>query len=226
MNNFGTQNRATGGFTNILDNQISDAFSSGSDAVWSSFIAGVANTSTVIWDVIAVDNNGATSADQKRVLFTSTSDVLGILAGAGVQWSNNGLATAAGVEATHVPGANALLGANASAFTTTPTDAGNYQTGKFNNLAGGLGVALGTTAAGLGQSMGFYYATRSGTTGGNEVLAAQYKLGTGEAFQWTLDAAGNLSYGVTVAAVPEPTTWAMFVAGALMLGGIARRRLS
>lgn len=225
MNNFGTQNRATGGFTAILDDAVSDAFTSATDANFASFLAN-ATLGNVIWDVMALDNNGGTGPDAKRVVFTSASDVTGILAGAGVQWTNAGLNTAAGVEGTHVPGANALLAGNPSAFTTNPVDPGNYATGKNNNFSNGLGVALGTTAAGLGQSMGFYYATRSGTTPNNEVFAAQYKLGTGEAFQWTLDNAGNLSYGVTIAAVPEPSTWAMFVAGALMLGGIARRRMS
>lgn len=227
MNNFGVAGRtAAAGFTNIMNDQATDAFSSVTDATWSSFIAGVANSSTIIWDVIAVDNNGATGVDLKRVVFTAAADVMGILAGAGAQWTNNGLATAAGVENLHVPGANVLLGAGTSALTTNPADPGNYQNGKFNTLAGGLGVALGTTSALLGQSMGFYYATRSGAVGGNEVTAAQYSLGTGEAFQWTLDSAGNLTYGVSVAAVPEPTTWALFAAGALMLGGMARRRLS
>lgn len=226
MNNFGTQNRPTGGFTTILDDQVTDSFVSATDANFAAFLA-ASTPANVIWDVIAVDNNGSTAADQKRVVFTSLSNVTGILAGAGVQWSNNGLNTSTAVESTHVFGANALLAGNPSAFTTNPVDPGNYQTGKFNNLGGGLGAALVSTAAGLGQSMGFYYATRSGTLGGNEVLSAAYKLGTGEAFQWTLDGAGNLSYGVAVAApVPEPGTMALFVAGALMLGGMARRRMS
>lgn len=226
LNNFGTQNRATGGFTNILDDQTTDAFSSVTDAVWSSFVAGVANTSTLIWDVIAVDNLGGTTADAKRILFTSASDVTGNLAAAGVQWTNNGFVTAASVEPNHVVFANVLLGANSSAFTTNPADPGNYQNGKGSNLFGGLPIAVGLTSAALGQSMGFYYATRSGASTTAEAAAAQYKLASGEAFQWTLDNAGNLTYGVTVAAIPEPTTWALFAAGALMLGGMARRRLS
>lgn len=227
MLNFGTQNRPTGGFTAILDDQSTDSFISATDANWTAFLGAVSNPANVIWDVVAADNFGTSAPDQKRVLFTATSDVTGILAGAGVQMTNNGMNNATNMDTSHVPGANALLGPNTSAFTTNPADPGNYNNGKGSNLAGGFpAIFSGGTAAGLGQSMGFFYGTRSGPITTNEILAVQYKLGSGEAFQWTLNQAGNLSYGVTVAAVPEPTTWAMFAAGALMLAGIARRRMS
>jgi hypothetical protein len=227
INAFGTQNRPTGGFTTVLDDQATDAFSSNAGTAWTSFLAAASNgTTNLIWDVVAVDSAGTSAADQKRVLYTSTTDAVSVMAAAGIQLTNSGVNNTAPVDTIYVPGANALLGAATEAFTTNPADPGNYNNAKSNNLAGGLAVALGTTSASIGQSMGFYYLTRSSATPTAEALSAAFKLGSGEAFQWTLNSAGNLTYGVSVAAVPEPSTWAMFAAGALMLGGIARRRMS
>jgi hypothetical protein len=228
INNFGTQNRPTGGFTTILDDQATDALTSAAGAAWTSFLAAASNgTTNLIWDVVAVDGVGTSAADQRRVLYTSTTNAVNVMAAAGTQLTNTGVNNTAPVDQIYVPGANALLGAGTEAFTTNPADPGNYNNAKSNNLAGGLAVALGTTSASIGQSMGFYYLTRSSATPTAEALSAAFKLSSGEEFQWTLNSAGNLTYGVTVAAaVPEPSTWAMFVAGALMLGGIARRRMS
>lgn len=226
INAFGTQNRPTGGFANIRDDQVSDAFSSTAGATWASFLATVSAPSNLRWDVMAIDGFGTSAPDQLRRIFTSTADVVAALAPAGSQQNNSGVTNMNVVETAHVPGLNALLGAGTEAFTTDPTNPGNYNQGKGPNLAGGLGVAIGTTTAALGQSMGFYYMTRSGSVPSAEGLVAAYKLATGEAWQWNLDPNGTLTYSVNVAAIPEPTTWALFAAGALMLGGIARRRLS
>jgi hypothetical protein len=224
--NFGTQNRLTGGFTNIMDDQATDSLVSNADATWATFISGVSAPANLKWDVIAVDAAGGAGADLRRATYTSLTDPVAVIAPAGTQVTNAALNTLIGID-THITAANVVLGANTSGI-ALGTDPASYEQAKSDSLNGSLNPGiLGTSAAGLGQSMGFYYVTRSSTANGAEIGASAYKLTSGEAFQWTLDNAGNLTYGVTVtAAVPEPSTWAMFVAGALMLGGIARRRMS
>jgi hypothetical protein len=224
--NFGTQNRpGTAGFTNILDDQATDSLVSNADATWATFISGVSAPANLRWDVVAVDSLGGSGPDLRRAVYTSLTDAVAVIAPAGTQVQNSGLNNLAGVDA-NIAGANVAIGAGTSGIALS-SDPGYYNNGKGNTLGNSLNVALGTTDAALGQSMGFYYVTRSGASNTAELLASAYKLSSGEAFQWTLDNSGNLTYGVTVAAaVPEPSTWAMFVAGALMLGGIARRRMS
>jgi hypothetical protein len=213
---FGTQNRPTGGFTNIVDDQIGDAFLSAPDANFAAFVAGSSGAANLIGDVIAIDNEGTTAPDQRRVLFTSLTDVVTVIAQPGVQQSNSGLNAMAVIDA-HIADTNLLLGFATSAITN------NYNVNKSNNLSGGLSSSLGVTSAGLGQAMGFYYMTRSNITGPTgEALVAGYSVGA-TAFQWTLANDGTLTYNV--AAIPEPTTLALSLAGELMLGSFARGRL-
>jgi hypothetical protein len=216
---FGTQNRPTGGFNNIVEDHFTDAFAWATDATYASFVANASSTANLIWDVIAVDASGGSGPDQRRVVFTSLTDVVAVLSQPGVQMTNANLSIIQAIDS-HIDGANASLGANTAAISSA-AQAGTYNNSKGDILGGALSPALGVTTAGLGQSMGFYYMTRSSVSSTAEVAAAKYANG-GIPFQWTLANDGTLTYGV--AAIPEPSTMAMYLAGALMLGGFARRR--
>jgi hypothetical protein len=70
-----------------------------------------------------------------------------------------------------------------------------------------------TYGANVGTSQSFYSIPNTASGG---TTAAYGGL-------WSLNSAGVLTYAVT--AVPEPSTWAMFGAGLLVVGAIARRRV-
>ena len=53
----------------------------------------------------------------------------------------------------------------------------------------------------------------------------QFQVDAATPMQWKLAADGTLSYGA-LAPVPEPETYALFLAGLGMIGAIARRRLA
>ena len=79
MNDFGTANRATGGFTTNVDalSSLNQTWATG--ALWSTFTAGMdaATIAGLKWDVTALDGAGTSAADQKRVLTTSVSNQIG-----------------------------------------------------------------------------------------------------------------------------------------------------
>jgi hypothetical protein len=70
-----------------------------------------------------------------------------------------------------------------------------------------------TYGANVGTSQSFYSISNTASGGTNSAYAGL----------WSLNSAGVLTY--EVAAVPEPSTWAMLGAGLLVVGAIARRRV-
>jgi hypothetical protein len=226
LTSFGTQNRPSGGFTNIVDDQLGDALVSATDDVFPYFIATSSDAANLIWDVIAIDHVRPQIPDQWRVLFTSLTDVVSVLAEAGVQQTQSSLNTMSRISL-HTRFANGRLGFDTSMI----IDVNNfYNFFKSNNLAGGLSPALGVTSAGLGQSMGYYYMTSPTAASGGEAVAVAYGTTDGTTrYGWTLATDGALTYDIIYfplsPAIPEPSTLALYLAGALMLGSVARGRL-
>ena len=90
MNDFGTANRTTGGFTRNVDLLSSGNRNWATGALWSTFTAGMdaATISGLQWDVTAVDQVGTSAVDQKRILTTSASNLVDQIALVGVSTSN------------------------------------------------------------------------------------------------------------------------------------------
>jgi hypothetical protein len=226
MNNFGTVNRPTGGFTTNVDgvNSTPISISLGSDANWTTFAANSTNLAGAQWGMFAVDTVGsANAADTIRLIYTTTQDDQARVAQAGILFTDAALLAGAnsGVSAqlsTPVNGINALISGN-SLLDTTPSDAAFssfLQTQLTTNLPS---LSPFTT---IGTAANIIYATGA-TNSRTSVEGIAVKYGNGLQANLGIDG----SFAVTnVAAVPEPGTWAMMMAGLLMVGGIARRRLS
>jgi len=115
-----------------------------------------------------------------------------------------------------------------NSITATFSDTLAYAGGGAWGTNLGNRVAFNTSGT-IGSQLPFFLQYETSTFQTGNALQQQFTsaLGAGadgSAAYWTLDAQGNLSYNV--AAVPEADTWAMFAAGLLAVGAIARRRLA
>ncbi len=166
---------------------------------------------------------------------------------------NNGLAggttvgnffAAVNVSGTHATDANGANFASAGSFAYFNNGGGMEKlgnTGMFdtNGQYNGTYAAGTTTFAGQQQAVAFFNQVSSSLTGANKakLTAIGYDFdadGTIEFDNNGASVAGFTEYGVwtlqgdvlkfSVAAVPEPETYAMLLAGLALMGGIARRR--
>ena len=227
LDNFGTaQAPASAAFVNTVDVNPSSNMSWGSDATWGTFTAGktTAEISAFTYDVYALDHNGTSAPGKRRYLTTTNADLTGWATEPLVQLSNSNL-TQFGIVDQYLDAIN-LVQTGAADTTSNQssifTSGSPYMGGGFK-LENWGGNAPFNTAANVGTGLDFYYLTRSGSTGANEALAYKYGNAAGDA-TFLLADNGTLSY--QVAAVPEAETWAMFGAGLLMVGAIARRRMA
>lgn len=176
-------------------------FNVAADANLSSFLAGSSDLSRLRWNVAAADSSGTDrfliTADSISAAQTPNYNIFRTFAQNGAD--------------VYLAQINPFLGANDSAIVNGAAASINL----WGNNVGGR--AAFSTSAGLGGSLNFFLLSEKVATGSTTTLATVQQFE-----QWQLSNDGTLIY----APVPEPGTWAMLAAGLLMIGGIARRRMS
>jgi hypothetical protein len=226
MNDFGTINRATGGFATNVDGLLNGNQTWATGALWSTFTAGMdaATIAGLQWDVTALDSNGVTAADQRRILTTSVDDLVAQQAGAGVATNNTEFNNATLNQDIYWDAAIAAMGSGSeiiiddtasNAFAISVAVHGTNFSGKTPDF---------NTVGNVGDSMGFYYLTRTGSSGTAEAIAVAYGNANG-ASTFTLGLDGSLVYA-NAAPVPEASTYGMMLAGLGLVGFMARRRVA
>ena len=194
-----------------------------------SFLGTIPTGANVFWNVVGNDNLGA-----KRFVSTAAAGTLALPAQSTINSRNVYSAIASFVGSTNT---------FSNTQNSTPNSlaaVNNSNTATFGDgLAYAGGVAYGTNLGGrtafdttgsIGAQLPFFLQYETSTTQTGNALQRQFTCLTGQCdptqlnAYWTLDTTGNLSYNV--AAVPEADTWAMFAAGLIAVGAIARRRLA
>ncbi len=197
VNSAGSVNTAGYTLTFGTDGTLTSALLGASDTVWSVGVLGATNNILTTLDSASVSSvTGETNGALKSAYGNSTVYVV----------------------AANTLGTNAPGGFTNGSDTATPSDGNAYlPTVIGTNWSANLSLINDTGA--IGTALSFARLALGTGTNGSPIAVTNY------AGVWNLDANGNLSYSVPLA-VPEPGTWAMLVAGLMMVGGIARRRMS
>jgi len=183
------------------------------------------STSNVVWNLAAFDGSG-----RNRLLTTQT------IGGANVATTDGNVREGVNSLITYVAAANAVVGMgtgalNDSFVNSTLADGGGYA-GTYGKNWSNL-VADTTNAMGEKSNLFFYAETTNGSTPAETPLFAQLGL-TARTYQLTPGGEWRLALeglpavtppgGDPVAAIPEPESYAMMLAGLALMGGVARRR--
>ena len=194
------------------------------DSRYNTVLAGV--TGTVQWAVGAFSQTGAVNSTSRALLSTASigESPVGIQQNAGINnlSNNNTFLSAVNATGTHkntpvnynLNGSTVNVGGNAYA--------GSGANAPKNTWNGSTVSSLGTwhTTGAIDDQLAFYSITDTVGGGASAVTTVATYGGT-----WSLTSSEHLVY-TAAAPVPEPGTWAMLIAGLMMVGGIARRRLS
>jgi hypothetical protein len=191
------------------------SFSSGGTSLFTSTFSDVAD---VRWTVTAI-RAGATGQlveTASGMIFPTTYstaqwNALGSKVAGLITSANNNLG--AGVEAVQIGGS----AGNANVATTWGPDLGGTL-GGGGRVAATTGFATGYADA---AATPFYVLAQRTNTA---ALAAILDTTVGSQGKWWLQSDGTLKYGYNVAAIPEPSTYAMMGLGLFALGAAARRR--
>ena len=227
MNGFGTQNRGTAGFTTLVDSNTGYTQSWTGGAAWASFVSGMttAQIEAMRWDVTALDGNGGSTADLKRVLTTSNTNLKTFVSQAGTQIQNAAVTSATdGNNDGYWKAVIAAMGSGTEVVISDP-NSGAFTPGAAKhatNFAGGMLAVNTMSTIGDADGMGFYYLTRSSSSNTAEAIVQAYENAQGAA-SFKLAANGTLTY-MAPPPVPEADTYALMLAGLGLVGFIARRR--
>jgi hypothetical protein len=182
------------------------------DANMTSFLSTAAGP--LVWAIGAMDAFGANASDYHRYISTAstinlastvTNDKLKLLGARGAELLGD---------------TNADIGGNASLIVIDPSRLAYADSASWGSNWGG--AANFTATGAIGDSMNLYLARQSSGAfaARNSPSIYQALSFNGNAYQATLDMSGNLQ----VAAVPEPETYALMLAGLGLVGFMARRR--
>lgn len=178
------------------------------DANLASFLTASTDISRLRWNIAAADSSGA-----DRILTTAATTPAAPNYAQFRNWGTQGVDIYLAAMNPALTGESALYDGAAVNFS------------KWGDNMGGK-TAFSTTA-GLGSSIGFFLLSEKVATGATTTNVQQYMADANTAMQWTLAANGELTYGaLSVPAIPEPSEYALMLAGLGMLGFMARRRLS
>lgn len=219
-------NRNVSGFT-----QTFNLTTSNYGGAWSALqtFAG-ASTANIEFNVIALDNTGITTSGGSRYLTTTVANTFPSLANSTLNnFQNvNQYVAANQTRGTHTTEVN-------GASSGTSLDANNIYFGKVAGTTDGdnwAGQGPDSTAK-VGVAQNFYFLQTSSTVSSGQAtkLAFGYDLdgngtlGATELGKWTVNAAAGTITFTNPAAVPEPETYAMLLAGLGLVGSIVRRRM-
>jgi hypothetical protein len=180
-----------------------------SDANWASYLTSVGNdTSNTYWGVFASLKTGATGANTQQLITTARNNTV----------TNTQSSLTRGIDGSfnttylgNLQGNGTNYAANLSYFSAS-TGSDNWAIGLQHNLAGKITFNADNV---IGQNADMFKLSTASLGTSPAVVSTLLATPT----QWSFD--GNT---LQIAAVPEPETYGMLVAGLMMLGAVARRR--